>query len=137
MKTKFFLFVAVVALVFVGCNGNNPESKELIGTWSEQYHEKEMIQSLTFDKDGNLLHLLMPDTTYTNIPQGGFSTSLRYSIVETNKLLISRNMNDSHYDDIMPFEYKSDYSISAGILTIDSFSYDGIRFYKPVILYKQ
>ena len=37
----------------------------------------------------------------------------------------------------MPFEYKSDYSISAGILTIDSFSYDGIRFYKPVILYKQ
>jgi hypothetical protein len=54
MKTKFFLFALVVA--FMACSTNDPEKKELLGTWSEPYHVDIMVKTMTFNDDGTLTY---------------------------------------------------------------------------------
>lgn len=50
MKTKIFLLAGLLAVLCTACNTNSPEQKQLIGTWSEPYHVKTTVKSLTFKK---------------------------------------------------------------------------------------
>ena len=78
MKTKFFLFALVVA--FMACSTNDPEKKELLGTWSEPYHVDIMVKTMTFNDDGTLTYTNRPDTTWNVvIDYAGEFAQLRYT----------------------------------------------------------
>lgn len=135
MKMNFFV-LAALTLIFAACSTNNPEQKELVGTWSEQYYEQTMIKSITFKNDGFLLYTDKPTSEET---WPGINAELKYSIANMSKLCFSGEAV-LHRDDTIAFSFVSDYSITNNILTIDSFAYDGgvtTQFVKPLILYKQ
>lgn len=142
MKTKFFLFALVVA--FMACSTNDPEKKELLGTWSEPYHVDIMVKTMTFNDDGTLTYTNRPDTTWdVVIDYAGEFAQLRYT-AKNHQLHISGERKD--YDNTIgkmvyePFTFSTGYSIKENVLTLDSFSYDGgydSKYYKPLILYKQ
>lgn len=143
MKTKLFLFAAVVAMC-VACNGNNPESKELIGTWSEPYHVEAYVKTITFYDDDTLVYCHKPDTTWSIVvDDAGDFARLRY-VAKNYQLCISGErivFDDSKSKYVHePFAFSTGYSIEGNVLTLDSFSYDGginSRYYKPLVLYKQ
>ncbi len=143
MKTKFFLFAVVMAMC-VACNTNNPESKELIGTWSEPYHVENMVKSITFNENGTLIYTNKPDTTWpVVIDYAGEFAELQF-VAKNHQLRISgeRNVFDESTLHFVrePFAFSTGYSIEGTVLTLDSFSYDGgldSKYYKPLILYKQ
>lgn len=129
---KILLFTISVVLC-VACDTNDPQQKELIGTWSEQYHVNINVKSITFNADGTLNYVDKPDTTWDNIPDwGGNYATMKYS-VKNQKLAFSGDRFST------PFSFSSDYSIKDNVLTIDSFAYDGgiNTLFKPLILYKR
>ena len=142
MKTKIFLF-SVLALFFAACNNNEPENKELLGTWSEPYHVNIYVKTITFWDNDTLAYTNKPDTTWDIVvDDAGQFAKLRYS-VNNHQLSISgeRIVFDNSTSKFVhePFAFSTGYSIKDNVLTIDSFSYDGglnSKYYKPVILYK-
>ena len=139
MKKSLFLFFAVAAIM-TACSTNAPETKLLIGIWTEKYHASEMIKSISFEEDGILVYTEKPDTTWpTRIDYAGNNAILHYA-VKKNKLLISGNSSTSPYAETKSFKYYTDFTINGSILSIDSFSYNGgieNTFIKNIILYKQ
>ena len=142
MKTKLFLFAAVVAMC-VACNVNSPESKELIGTWSEPYHVEAYVTTIIFEDAGTLVYSHKPDTTWSIVvDDAGDFARLRYA-AKNHQLCISGErivFDDSTSKFVYkPFTFSTGYSIESNVLTLDSFSYDGgySKYYKQVILYKQ
>jgi hypothetical protein len=143
MKTKIFLF-SVLALLFAACNTNEPENKELLGTWSEPYHVNIYVKTITFWDNDTLAYTNKPDTTWdVVVDDAGQFAKLRYS-VNNHQLSISgeRIVFDNSTSKFVhePFAFSTGYSIKDNVLTIDSFSYDGglnSKYYKPVIFYKQ
>ena len=142
MKSKLFLLFAL-AVAFVACNTNDPERKELLGTWSEPYHVEIMVKTMTFNDDGTLTYTNRPDTTWdVVIDYAGEFAQLRYT-AKNHQLHISGERK--YYDNTIgkmayePFTFSTGYSIKENVLTLDSFSYDGGYSidYKQVILYKQ
>jgi hypothetical protein len=132
INRAYFLVVLAVLFVACGSNANDPDApQQLIGTWSEAYHVNTHVSVLTFQKDGVLRYSQQPDTTWPVVPTGGFSMTLHYSADKKNQLLVTYSP-----DTATAFEYLSGYSIHSNTLTIDSFSYDGVNFYKPLILQK-
>ena len=145
MKIKFVRCLlecvcALVVLILNGCNDNNFESIQLLGIWKEKYHEKEMVKSISFEKNGILVYTEKPDTTWpTVIDFAGNYATLHYAVKE-NKLFISGNSSVSSSNEAKPFKFCTDYTINGSILSIDSFSYNGgidNTFIKNMILYKQ
>ena len=129
MKTKFFLLVAVLAVVLMGCNTNEPE--ELLGTWWSLHHN----ESLDFRADGTLKYTSKPDTTEVPILDWApIYADLKYSI-ETNDLIISGEREMSNHEK-EPFQYTTSFRIEGKKLTVDSFSYDGFVNFEPLIVYK-
>ena len=138
MKKNFFA-LATLALMFTACNTNNPEQKELVGTWSEQYYEQTMIKSITFKNDGFLLYTDKPTSEET---WPGINAELKYSIANMSKLCFSGErivFNDLTSKFVRePFAFSTGYSIEGNVLTLDSFSYDGdhSKYYEPLVLYR-
>lgn len=141
MKSKLFLLFAL-AVAFVACNTNDPERKELLGTWSEPYHVTMYVKTITFYDDGTLVYTNKPDTTWnTVVDDAGQEAKLHYS-VKNHQLHISgeRNIFDESTSKFVrePFAFSTGYSVEGNMLTIDSFSYNGYSTYhKPVIVYKK
>ena len=112
----------------------DPQQKELIGTWSEQYHVNINVASITFNEDGTLNYVNKPDTTWDVVNHwGGEYATMKYS-VKNQKIAFF----GSYYS--IPFAFSSGYSIKDNMLTIDSFAYDGgvnHAQFKQLILYKQ
>lgn len=137
MKTKLFILgLFGIASFFVSCKPVEPDHSQLIGTWTEEYHINPSVTSLSFGESGVVNYIVKPDTTWPSYPTGGFSTTLQYSVTKDNKLLFYNTKNEKD-SEVTPFEYKTDYSITANKLTIDSFSYDGVIFSKSLILFKE
>lgn len=144
MKKKLFLFAAVVATICVACTVNSPETKELIGTWSEPYHVETYVKTVTFYDGGTLVYTNKPDTTWSIVvDDAGEYAQLRY-VASKHQLSISgeRIVFDESTSRYVrePFTFTTGYAIKGNVLTIDSFSYDGglnSRYYKPLILYQQ
>ena len=86
MKIKFVRCLlecvcALVVLILNGCNDNNFESIQLLGIWKEKYHEKEMVKSISFEKNGILVYTEKPDTTWpTVIDFAGNYATLHYAV---------------------------------------------------------
>ena len=146
MKNLFnrsILFAAVVAMC-VACNTNNPESKELIGTWSDPVQV--YIRTFVFCEDGALLYTYAPDPRWDGaIPaEAGDGATLHYMVTENNQLCISGEYVDDltmeQTFDTIPFMFLTNFQIKGNTLTLDSFAYDGginSRFDKNLILYKR
>lgn len=141
MKRKIFLLAALTILL-AACNTNNPEQKELIGTWSEPYHVNIYVKTITFCDNDTLVYTNKPDTTWNPvIDEAGDFARLQY-IANKHQLSISgeRIVFDNSTSKFVrePFAFSTGYSIEGNVLTLDSFSYDGYSTYhKPVIVYKQ
>ena len=54
MRKVLFFALAVLALVFTACNGNNPNDP-LVGTWAQWDEASENI--ITFDGKGNYTYI--------------------------------------------------------------------------------
>lgn len=140
---KKFLFFALMAVVLGACSTNNPEKNELIGKWSEPYHVKNTVRSITFDADGYLNFVEKMDTTWEIIPDwGGIYAKMKYS-VKKQRITFSGYylyINENARRDSMFYTFVSGYSVNDNMLTIDSFSCDGgimTPYIKPLTLYKQ
>lgn len=135
---KYFLF-AMIAMLCMACNTNNPEQKELVGTWSQPYHVDITVKSLTFNTDGSLIYTDKPDTTSVPvIDWAGDYAKLQYSVKD--KVLHFTGYSKRSVTDSIPFAFSSSFSIKDKTLVIDSFAYDGgmnTNFIKPLELYKQ
>lgn len=135
---KKFLFLALMACAFIACDKKvAPQQKAIIGKWSEMYQVYSPGKSLTFYEDGSLYYEHRPDTTHEPIlTYGGDEASLNY-IVRNQKLHISGKTKNYPFIDTNSFAFTTGYTIDDNILYIDSFSIDGSKFYKSLILYKQ
>ncbi|MBR6018565.1 MAG: hypothetical protein IK073_08095 [Paludibacteraceae bacterium] len=121
MKTKIFLIAGLLAVLCTACETNEPIEKQLIGRWSEPYHVKDMITSITFRKDGSALYQVIPDTTVLDkddIIYPGDSVNFNYSVIGSNKL-------HCYYDETfwnLPIESTTTFRIIGDTLIIDSLS---------------
>ena len=141
MKKNFILLAACI-VCFAACNVNNPEKKELIGTWSEPYHVNMTVKSIAFYEDGTLYYCDKADTTWENIIDwGGDHAEMQYTIKKQQICFSGQYffLNDEARRDSAIFKFNSGYSIEGNTLTIDSFAYDGgliSSFVKPLVLEK-
>ena len=144
MKKKAFFLFAALSLMLAACNTNEPTNESIIGTWSEPYHVKDGVKSITFNEDGTLFYLHKVDTTWSIQPTiAPIGANQYYSITEDDKLCISGRGRyvdiEAQKVDTLPFMFITDYNIKGDTLTIDTFAYDGgleSRFIKSIILYK-
>lgn len=152
MKTKVFILAAMMVLV-AACNKDTPtqpaletqksnvvSQEMLLGTWSEPFHVSSVVRSLNFKEDGTLIYGEQPDTTFNIVfLWAPTSTVMQYEIKD-NKLYVSGECTRYPLD--AP-SYTEHFTIVCGCnvydnkLSVDSFSCDGERFIKPLVLYKQ
>lgn len=134
MKTRNLLFVAVLGIL-TACNQNEPKENVLLGTWSEPYHVKAMVKSITFKADGTAQYKYVPDTTWdVIIDWAGECVDFNYSVIDDNKLYCT-NVHTS--PKTVSKDYVTSFQIQNDTLTIDSLSAGEFGWVKSLKLGKQ
>ena len=120
MKSSKYLFLAIMAVILVGCDTNDP-TQQLIGTWSEPYHVNNMVQSITFKSNGMAIYKYEPDTTFDIVvAEGGCQVYFKYSVVSNSQLKFTSYERQSDKDRSNYFN--TNYSITHNVLIIDKLS---------------
>ena len=130
MKYKLVILSILVIASLASCNTNNPEQNKLIGLWSEPHHVKDVVKSLDFKSDGTVVY------TETDM-EPTEAIILDYSIKD-NQLTVSRfAVSDPPFIPDKSFTFTTGFVIKQEILTLDSFTYDGEIWIKPLVLEKK
>ena len=120
-----FIFCATLTLFFIACNSNEPTPKTLIGTWEQ------------IGQDADPVSLVFLDSISMNSYRGQDVTGFSYTINDTKLTFKSFAVYDPPLIPDMSFTFTTGFSIKNEVLTLDSFSLDGINYIVPISLKKK